>query len=44
VAYVASQRSYRKNELHISPADRARIDARWAFAFAELGYRSEAGV
>ena len=39
-----SHRTYRKNDLHVSTDDRARIDARWAFAFAELRYRTEAGV
>jgi hypothetical protein len=43
-AYVRSQRTYRKNDLHVSADDRARIDARWAFAFAELRYRMEAAV
>lgn len=37
-AYVASQRSYRKNDLQISHSDRERVARRWAFAFAELGY------
>jgi omega-hydroxy-beta-dihydromenaquinone-9 sulfotransferase len=43
-AYVASQRSYRKNDLQISASDRERIAQRWAFAFTELGYGTEAGV
>jgi len=43
-AYVASQRAYRKNDLQVTAADRARIDERWAFAFAELPYRTQAGV
>jgi hypothetical protein len=37
-AYVASQRTYKKNALEISAADRAEIDRRWSFAMAELGY------
>jgi omega-hydroxy-beta-dihydromenaquinone-9 sulfotransferase len=42
--YVASQRTYRKNALEISPADRASIEQRWGFAMAELGYGVEAAV
>lgn len=41
-AYVTSQRSYKKNELEISAADRASIDQRWGFAIRELGYSAEA--
>jgi hypothetical protein len=37
-AYVTSQRAYRKNNLELSLDDRRRIDERWGFAFAELGY------
>jgi hypothetical protein len=36
--YVRSQQNYRKNRLNLSPEDRARVEQRWAFAFAELGY------
>jgi omega-hydroxy-beta-dihydromenaquinone-9 sulfotransferase len=37
-AYIDSQRAYRKNTFTLSGADRRRIEQRWAFAFAELGY------
>lgn len=40
-AYLASQRSYRKNTLQLSPGDRQQIDQRWAFAFEALGYAQQ---
>jgi hypothetical protein len=43
-AYVASQRTYKKNALEISAADRAAIEQRWGFAMAELGYGKEVMV
>jgi hypothetical protein len=43
-AYIASQSSYRKNRLVISPEERARIEQRWAFAFDTLGYRLQEAV
>jgi omega-hydroxy-beta-dihydromenaquinone-9 sulfotransferase len=43
-AYVASQRTYKKNALEISAADRASIEQRWGFAMAELAYGVEAAI
>jgi hypothetical protein len=37
-AYVGSLGRYRKNQLNLTPEDRARIEQRWAFAFDRLGY------
>ena len=37
-AYVAAQKSYRKNQLSLAPEHRARILERWDFAFHEFGY------
>jgi omega-hydroxy-beta-dihydromenaquinone-9 sulfotransferase len=37
-SYVASQRSYQKNQFELSAQNRERIDSRWAFAFDKLGY------
>lgn len=43
-AYVSSLRTYQKNALEISAADRRSVDERWGFAIAELGYGVEAAV
>jgi omega-hydroxy-beta-dihydromenaquinone-9 sulfotransferase len=37
-AYIASQRSYQKNQLELSIGDRKLIEHHWAFAFHQMGY------
>jgi hypothetical protein len=37
-SYIASQKSYQKNQFQLSVQERELIDRRWAFAFQKLGY------
>jgi len=37
-AYVAAQKSYRKNSLNLAPEDRARVVKEWGFAFRAFDY------
>ncbi len=43
-AYLASQKSYQKNQFHLSVQERELIDRRWAFAFQRFGYANTLGV
>ena len=40
-AYIATQKTYRKNRFELSAEERARIEEHWAFAFSQLGYPLE---
>jgi omega-hydroxy-beta-dihydromenaquinone-9 sulfotransferase len=40
-SYIASQRTYRKNQFELFVQSRECIDSRWAFAFYKLSYGVE---
>jgi omega-hydroxy-beta-dihydromenaquinone-9 sulfotransferase len=42
-SYIASQKSYQKNQFHLSVQERELINHRWAFAFQKLGYANTLG-
>jgi omega-hydroxy-beta-dihydromenaquinone-9 sulfotransferase len=37
-AYIATQKSYQKNQLQLSPEAQQKIEQRWQFTFADFGY------